>query len=178
MKKRTRLVAAGLFLLFSSLSVAAQIEDKGKFDTWTKDFARAHHLSAVTHLRQVRASRQKNFDRVEFEFDSAVPNYLIHYLTSRFYTDDDEQRRRIRIAGNAFLQIEMFQIPYDERQDEFAQRKGFAPVGKLRMPSLREIEDKGLFEGSYIFLLGRSSRNVFRVTELSNPARLVVDLKH
>jgi len=178
MRNRTQLVATGLCLLLTSFSVATQIEDKGKFDTWTKDFARAHHLSEVTHLRQVRASRQKSFDRVVFEFDSAAPNYLVHYLTSRYYTDDDEVRRRIRIAGKGFLQIEMFQIPYDERQSELAGRKGFAPVGKLRMPSLREIEDKGLFEGSYIFLLGQSSRSVFRVTELSNPARLVIDLKH
>ena len=177
MKKRTTLISAALFVLLASLSASAQPQNIGTFDTWTKTFSRAHALSEATHLRQVRAQTRKGFDRVVFEFDALIPNYNIKYLTSHFYEDLDG-KHRITIAGKAFLQVELFVIPYDERQDEFAQRKSFAPKGKLKMPSLREVEDKGTFEGFYDFLLGISSRKVFRVTELSNPARLVIDVRH
>jgi hypothetical protein len=177
MKKRIPLIIAASFVLLASISASAQPQNIGKFETWTKAFSRAHQLSEVTHLRQVRADSQNWFDRVVFEFDGLVPNYNIKYLASRFY-EDEGGKHRIKIAGAAFLQVELFVIPYDERQDEFAQRKGFYPKGNLKLPSLREIEDKGQFEGFYNFLLGISSRGVFRVSELSNPARLVIDLRH
>ena len=177
MKKRTPLITAALFVLLSSFSVSAQRQNIGKFDTWTKVFSRDHQQLAVTHLRQVRAMRQQTFDKVVFEFDGTIPSYNIKYLAGRIYEDLDG-KHRIRIAGNAFIQIEMFVIPFDEQQGKFYQSRGFSPKGKLIMPSLRQIEDKGEEEGFYDFLLGVSSRKVYRVTELSNPARLVIDLRH
>jgi hypothetical protein len=177
MKKIFPLIIAGLFVLLSAVCASAQPQNIGTLDTWTKAFSRAPVLSEVTHLRQVRATSQKTFDRVVFEFDGSIPNYNIKYLTSRIYEDLDG-KHRIKIAGKVFLQLELFVIPYDERQDEFAKRKGFSPKGRLKMPSFREIDDKGTFEGFYDFLFGMSSRKVFRVSELSNPARLVIDLRH
>jgi len=176
MKKRIPLTAA-LFVLLSSLSASAQPQNIGKFDTCTKAFSRAHAQPAVIHLRQVRATRQKLFDRVVFEFDGLVPSYNIKYLAARIYKDLDG-KHRIRIAGNAFIQIEMFVIPFDDIQGNFYQSRGFSPKGGLMMPSLRQVEDKGEEEGFYDFLLGVSSRKLFRVTELSNPARVVIDLRH
>lgn len=177
MAKKPAFIIAALFVLLSSFSVSAQPQNIGKFDTWTTAFSRTHEQTAVTHLRQVHAIRQQGFEQVVFEFDGTIPNYNIKYLTSQFYEDEDG-KHRIKIAGRVFLQIELFVIPYDERQDEFAQRKGFSPKGKLKMRSLRELEDKGQFEGFYDFLLGISSRKVFRVSELSNPARLVLEFRH
>ena len=39
------------------------------------------------------------------------------------------------------------------------------------------VEAAGFFEGHYDFLLGLRSRRLFRVTELANPSRLVIDFK-
>lgn len=160
MKIKIPLITAASFVPLASLSASAQPQNIGKFDTWTTGFSRTHEQSAVTHLRQVRAAGQDGFERVVFEFDGSIPNYNIKYLPSGFY-EDEGGKHRIKIAGKAFLQVELFVIPYDERQDEFVKGKGFAPNGDLKMPSLREIEDKGLFEGFYDFLMGISSRKHF-----------------
>src|SRR4029077_16144305 len=111
MKKSIPLVIAALLVLLTSFSAPAQPQNIGKFDTWTKAFARSHVQTEITHLRQVRAVKQDGFDRVVFEFEGAIPNYNIKYLTSRFYADLDG-KHRIRIAGNAFMQVEMFVIPF------------------------------------------------------------------
>ena len=177
MKKRTPLITATLLVLFSSVTAWAQPRNIGKFDTWTRVFSRDHQQLAVTHLRQVRATRRKLFDRVVFEFDGTIPSYNIKYLAGRIYQDLDG-KHRIRIAGSAFIQIEMFVIPFDEIQGNFYDSRGCSPKGKLMMPSLLQIEDKGEEEGFYDFLLGVNSRTVWRASELSNPSRMVIDVRH
>jgi len=177
MKSRSPLITAALFALLSSVSASGQQQTIGKFDTWTEVFSREHKQLTVTHLRQVRAMRQKSVDTVVFEFDGTIPNYNIKYLSGRIYEDLDG-KHRIKIAGSAFLQIEMFVIPFDDTEGKFYQSRGFSPKGKLMMPSPRQVEDKGEEEGFYDFLLGVSSRKVYRVHELSNPARVVINLRH
>ena len=177
MAKRIPLIAGAALLLFSSVSASGQPQTLGKFNTWTRVFSRTHEQLTVTHLRQVSATRHKSFDQVVFEFEGTIPNYNIKYLAGRIYEDLDG-KHRIRIAGSTFLQLEFFVIPFDEAQATFYQSSGFSPKGRLMMPSLRQIEDRGAEEGFYDFLLGVSSRKVYRVIELSNPARVVIDLRH
>jgi hypothetical protein len=69
-------------------------------------------------------------------------------------------------------------IPTGDEQLKFTNAKNFVPRGRLRMPSLQSVKDKVLFEGYYDFLMGVSSRKPYRVTELSNPSRLVIDFQH
>jgi hypothetical protein len=69
MKKRGLLITAVLCVLLPSISTSAQPQNIGKFDTWTRAFSRAHAQPAAIHLRQVRATRHKLFDRVVFEFE-------------------------------------------------------------------------------------------------------------
>jgi len=177
MKKPIPLITATLFVLLSSISASAQPQNIGKLDTWTKAFSRAHAQPAVIHLRKVSATRQRLFDRVILEFEGLTPSYNIKYLGRPMYEDLDG-KHRIRIAGSAFIQIEMFVIPFDDRQGELTAGRDFSPRGRLMMPSLRQIEDKGAEEGFYDFLLGVSSRKEFRVTELSHPSRVMIDLRH
>jgi len=56
--------------------------------------------------------------------------------------------------------------------------KGFIPKGKLNLPAVAQIDDRELFEGFYDFLIGVNGRKLFRVTELTNPSRLVIDFKY
>ena len=178
MKERTPLIIAALFVLLCSISTSAQPQNIGKFDTWTRAFGRRHdERTEVTHLRQTRANRKHGFDQAVFEFDGPIPSYELKYLPTRFYNDSDG-KHRVKIAGAAIIEVVFFVMPYDDRQDAFARARGFTPRGKLKMPSLRQIEDKGTIEGFYDVLLGTSSRKAVRVSELSNPARLVIDVRH
>ena len=161
------------------LGVAAQESPTAKLGIWTtRALENLHEGRKVNpYLRTVRAVRQKTFDRLIFEFDGPLPDCRIDYLNSRFYEGEDG-RERIRIAGRAFIRIDLSQISADEKQFSFSDAKHFLPKGKLRLPTLLQMQDKGVGEGHYEFLLGLSARKAYRVTELENPSRVVIDLKH
>jgi hypothetical protein len=48
----------------------------------------------------------------------------------------------------------------------------------LGLPVLLEIKEIDFSEGVMAFALGLRGRRAFRVQTLTNPARLVVDIKH
>lgn len=177
MQKKVLLIVVILITFAFCSSVSAQSTSEGAFDTWTtKPFERLQS-SDHSHLRTVRALRQGAFDRVIFEFEGPIPNYSIKYLPSRYF-ESERGRERIRITGNSFVHVNLHTITTDEKQLAMSQEKGFRPKGRLRMSSLLEIADQGLFEGYHDFLLGIRSRRPFRVNQLSNPSRLVIDFKH
>ncbi len=179
MKRVRQFTLATVFILAASLPAAAQFGNVGKLDTWTvKTVSRDQDPSREnTYVKTVRAAKQNDFDRLVFEFEGAFPHYRIEYSKSRFY-DSEGGRKRIRTPGKAFLIIALLQVSSDEKQVGLLEAKGFRPKGNLRLPSLWSIDDLELFEGTYDFVAGVSARKAFRVTELRNPSRLVIDFKH
>jgi|SRR5919206_499358 hypothetical protein len=174
----TRLFAAFAFALLSILCVPAQIGNVGTLEQWTTNpRSREHTAGELIYVKNVRAARNKDFDRVVFEFERTIPNYRVEYLKSHFYQGEAD-RVRIKSAGNSFVQVEFFTIPTSEEQLKFTDAKGFRPNGRLRLPAVQSITDMGLFEGFYDFVIGVGARKPFRVIELSNPARLAIDFKH
>lgn len=178
MRNVGKLFTVIFFCLLAMVSAAAQPRDRGKLNVWTtKAVERLHVSPDSSHIRNVRAARQPGFDRLVFEFEGPISNYSIEYLRSRWY-EDEAGRRRLKLAGSAFVQVNLHIIPVDEEQLKFSQAKDFCPKGPLKFRSLMEVEEGTFFEGYYDFLLGIRSRKLFRVTELANPARLVIDFKH
>jgi hypothetical protein len=173
-----QLLIVNAFAFLSIISAPAQIGNVGTLERWTtKPISREHASGELIYVKQVRAAKQKDFDRVVFEFERQIPNYRIEYLKSHFYQGEAE-RVRIRSAGNSFVQIEFFTVPTSEEQLKFTEAKGFRPKGRLRMPTVQSVTEMGLFEGFYDFVIGVDARQPFRVTEFSNPARLAIDFKH
>jgi hypothetical protein len=174
--QRSLTVIVTLFLTLCS--APAQIGNVGKLEQWTtKPRSREHTSGELIYVKNVRAARNKDFDRVVFEFEKQIPNYRVEYLKSRFYQGEAE-RVRIKSAGNAFVQIEFFTIPTSEEQLKFTEAKGFRPKGRLHLPTVQSVTDMGLFEGFYDFVIGAGARKPFRVVELPEPARLAIDFKH
>jgi hypothetical protein len=175
----TRLFSANVAIFSTFFAASAQIGNTGTLDTWTtKPVSREHNqANQLSYVRIVRAAKQNNSDRVVFEFVGPFPNYRIEYLKGHFY-DGEGGRERIKGAGNVFVQLELNMIPTSDEQLKFTEAKNFVPKGRLRMPSVQSVTDQGLFEGFYDFVIGLPSRKAFRVTELSNPARLVIEFKH
>ena len=165
-----------------SFSAHSQVSNRGTLNSWTTGVVERQHETAETaytsYLKVVQVARHNGFDRTIFEFQGTLPNYNIHYLATPFYVNEDESKERIRIAGRAFIQAGFYFIRADETQLNLAQAAGFSPKGKLQMPSLRQLADRGVWEGGYDFVLGIRARQPFRVTELSNPSRVVIDVKH
>lgn len=165
-----------------SFSAASQFSSRGALNTWTTRVVERQHETAETaytaYLKVVRVEKHNGFDRTIFEFQGPLPNYSFRYLDRPFYNNEDESKERIRIAGRAFIQAGFYFIRADETQLNLAEAAGFSPQGKLRMPALRQLADRGVWEGGYDFVLGVRARQPFRVTELANPSRVVIDLKH
>jgi len=104
---------------------------------------------------------------------------IIGWSISRGRSYENEGgRQRIKIAGNAFAQVNLNLIPTDEEQMRLREQDSFMPKGRLKFRSVWELDEAGLFEGYYDFLLGIRARRQFRVSELSNPLRLVIDFKN
>ena len=185
--KKVSLFAVASLMVFcfgisGSFSAPSQLGNQGALNTRTTRVVERRHETAETaytsYLKVVQVAKHNGFDRTIFEFQGPMPNYNFHYLATPFYVNEDESKERIRIAGRAFIQAGFYFIRADETQLNLAQAAGFSPQGKLRMPSLRQIADRGVWEGGSDFVLGIKARQPFRVTELANPSRVVIDVKH
>jgi hypothetical protein len=178
MKTISRLLIALFLCALSTPRASAQSVNTGRLNTWaTRAVARTHQGVETTYVRTVRVGRHKTFDRVVFEFTGAMPNYRLQYLPSPFY-ESEGGRNRIKIAGRAFVQVNLNLIPTDEEQMKLREQEAFIPKGSLKLRSVWELDEAGLFEGYYDFLLGISARKPFRVSEFANPLRLVIDFRH
>jgi hypothetical protein len=125
-------------------------------------------------LTDVRTGRHKNFDRIVLEFSgSAVPGYHIEYV--------DKPARQcgsgdpVLVTGDASLLIQV--MPANAHNDQ-----GEATVAdrerKLSLPVMKEAKLICDFEADVQWLVGVAKPNKYRVLELLNPSRLVVDIKH
>lgn len=129
-------------------------------------------------MREVRAALHENVARVVFEFRERVPGYTIYY--------DDRQPEECGSGapaaplGKAFLSVRLFPSEaHEARADNLEaiestirDRNRKLDVGALR--GLRQVCD---FEGVVTWVLGLDQRRAYRVSTLSSPPRLIVDVK-
>lgn len=128
----------------------------------------------VASLRAVRTAKHDGFDRAVFEFSAeTTPGYHIEYI--------DKPVRRCgtgeptAVAGDGWLEIRLSPaIAHDELGRPTVEDRERA----LELPILRELELTCDFESNVTWVLGTASPNRYRVLELSEPPRLVVDVRH
>jgi hypothetical protein len=141
---------------------------------WTAGLVKLERasLSPVT-LRSVREGRNEGFDRVVFEFDGPqVPGYHLEYVDKpvRHCASGNE----IPVAGQGFLQVRLTPAQAHEGgQVTVAERER-----KPGLPVIQELKLICDFEGEVTWVLGNASPRKFRVMELREPTRLVVDVQH
>lgn len=127
----------------------------------------------VVVLREVRAAGQPGFDRVAFEFEgSDVPGYRIGYVDKAIQCGSGEP---VELAGEAWLEVQLTPAQAHTEAGEPTVRER---ERSLDLPVLKELESTCDFEADVTWVLGLASRKVYRVQELANPARLVIDLEH
>jgi hypothetical protein len=174
MKKYQKLfVFAFLLPVFLASNAAAQYENKGSLNAWTnKVVSRAKKYDEIEFVK-MKVGKNQGFDRVVFEFKRDLPNYEVNYVKPPIpFSETDEY---VKISGKAFVEVSFSLVPYPDDPPEKYKLEFLAK--ELKMPVVQEIKNSDWFEGSLAFAIGLKARKLYRVQELSNPARLVVDFK-
>lgn len=128
----------------------------------------------VAVLRNVRAASQPGFDRVVFEFEGSVlPGYHVEYVDRPVIQCGSGEP--VEVAGDGWLQVRMTpaQAHTEAGEPTVGERER-----RLALPVVKELQSTCDFEADVTWVLGVASPNRYRVQELSNPARLIVDVRH
>ena len=125
-------------------------------------------------LRAVRTGKHEFYDRVVFEFEgNAVPGYVIEYVDKP--VRDCGRGKVVPVGGDGFLMVSLQPAnAHTESGQPMARNVQLNPDSGL-LKDLKLICD---FEAEVQWIMGLSSPNKYRVLELTNPARLVVDITH
>jgi hypothetical protein len=127
-----------------------------------------------SELVAVRAGRHAGFDRVVFELQGNLPGYRIQYVPQ---VVQDGSGDPVALAGNAFLNVVL--TPTNAHDTETGTPTWTGPKRiTTGFPAVEQIAFAGDFEGNVTFGLGIRHRAGFRVLELRDPTRIVVDVAH
>lgn len=146
----------------------------GEFEGTTGVTEKRRDGSAPVVLREVRSARHEGFDRVVFEFDGdAPPGYRVAP------TDGPVRQcgsgRAVALAGDARLHVRLRPAhAHDERGEPTVKER----ARRLSLPKLKELKLICDFEADVEWALGLASATSYRVVELRDPSRIVVDVKH
>jgi hypothetical protein len=129
----------------------------------------------VAQLVAVRAARQDTSDRVVFEFSGTVPGYRIAYAAKPVVGTSGKE---VPVAGTAAIVVKMEQasgvdLSGPSMKETYPGPSRLQAVGAQHLVELARVED---FEGVLTWVLGVKAEVPFRVSTLSGPARLVIDL--
>jgi hypothetical protein len=125
---------------------------------------------SVPTLVDVRAGRHPGFDRVVFQFRGAVPQHRIRYVDQLV---QDGSGNPVSVAGAADLEV-VFHGANAHNQDgsPSVSPRRFSPG----LPAVKEIAQVGDFEAVVSYGIGIDHRRSVKVSTLSGPSRLVIDV--
>lgn len=143
---------------------------------WTASVvARAPGAAPTTELREVRSARNDSFDRVVFEFaGTSLPGYRAEYVDRPIRQCGSGNTTEI--AGDGWLELRL--SPARAHTESGRATVSERERSTLGLSNLAELELTCDFEGEVVWVMGARSPNPFRVLELFNPPRLVVDIRH
>lgn len=143
-------------------------------EAWTAGVTdRVRTMPRPVTLGDVRVGVNQGFDRVVLEFvGGEVPGYRVEYVDrpARNCASGDA----VSIAGDGLLVIT---LRGTQAHDDRGQVTVSPRERRLQMPLVKEYEFTCDFEGEVQVVLGVASPNRYRVTELQNPTRLIVDVQ-
>jgi hypothetical protein len=130
----------------------------------------AHDTRTPPRLAAVRRSHHQAFDRMLFEFRGGLPRTTVAYVPA---LPRDAAGRPQELAGEADLAVTFVASTSDA-----SGRPSFSGPARARpsWPALREYALVSQAGGRVVFGLGVDRRLGFRVVELADPARVVVDV--
>jgi hypothetical protein len=124
-------------------------------------------------LKAVRFGGHPGFDRAVFEFASVTPGYHIEYVDKPVYQCGSGEAVPVRGDGWLLVRFDRTNAHTDQGKPTIGNSEA-----KPGLSMLKEAEMICDFEADVQWVLGVSSPNRYRVLELKDPARIVIDIKH
>jgi len=143
-----------------------------KFEGTAGVTEKKREVSGVAVLREVRAASHPAFDRVVFEFEGDLPGYRLEYV--------DRPVRQcgsglpLKVAGDGLLLVRLEPASAHTESGEPTVRDR---ERRTNLPNMKELKLVCDFEGQVEWVLGLRSPEPYRLSELRNPSRLVLDVK-
>jgi hypothetical protein len=140
---------------------------------WTSGLFEARRPGVSATLTSMRAARNVGFDRVTLQFEGArVPGYHVEYARSP--GSQCGSGAPVQVQGGGWLTV---RLSGAQAHDPAGNVTIASREQKPGLPVIRELEISCDFEGEVALVIGVARPNHFRVTELANPTRLVVDVQ-
>lgn len=170
---RPAAAAAGLALAAGLLTgIAPAAQATGPYST--APVSVTHNVLPAPVLTGIRVGRHATFDRVVFDLKGKRPGYNVRYVT---VVRQDPSGRIIRMAGRYYLMIRL--TPTNAHDIRTGARTYTGPTKFwVGYPELRQVALAGDFEAVVSVALGLAHRNGFHVFTLTDPRRVVVDIRH
>ena len=136
----------------------------------TEPVERSRRSRPAPEVVSVQTMEQEGYDRVVFTFEGPMPGYQVRYV-SRV---TDAAGERLPLRGEAFLAVAFQPARAHDPDGEATFPTAAITPG---YPALRQVRFAGDFEGQVAFGIGVADRGGFRVSELRDPTRVVVDVR-
>jgi hypothetical protein len=136
----------------------------------TAPVERARQTRPAPELVSVRTARRDGYDRVLFTFRGGMPGYRVGYVAAV----RDEADRPLALRGGTSLAVAFAPALAHQPDGSPTFRGGTVTID---YPGLRQVRFVGDFEGRVAFGVGVAGRGGFRVTELTGPDRVAVDVR-
>ena len=136
----------------------------------TDPVERSRRSRQAPELVSVQTAEREGYDRVLFTFEGSMPGYQVRYVARV----EDATGERLALRGPTFVAV-----AFEPARAHDPDGEATFPTATLTpgYPALRQVRFAGDFEGQVSFGLGVADRGGFRVSELRNPTRVVVDVR-
>lgn len=125
-------------------------------------------------LTDVRFGPRASEDRAVFEFTDAIPGFTVRF------TDQPTEcgsGRAVDVAGDYFLEVSMSPAAAHDPRDDDRRPTIEMTERTLQMPRIQGARQTCDHHAGVTWVLGLSERAPFRVLDLENPYRIVVDVR-
>ena len=127
-------------------------------------------------VKVARVARQKGYDRVVIELAGRAagrPGWRVEYVRT---PTSDGSGNPVAVRGRYFLIVAVTGVGYPS--DTGVRSPAVRRLRPAGTALVREVVLDNVFEGVYTSYVGLSAKRNFRVLRLSNPPRIVVDIRH
>ena len=130
--------------------------------------------ASLPQLVEVRSGYHEGYDRVVFEFTgTTVPEWSTEYIDRPAHECGSGTQRFL--AGDGWLQLHVEGVVAHTEEGE-------ATIDNrdrsLTLPNLVQLTSTCDYEGNVIWVLGLNAPTSYRVLELTDPVRIVLDVQH